>query len=52
MEEVYTENDCILVVKLDIDRIKLLQLEVDIDTIVHKLVSIKLYLFGKSRMEH
>lgn len=38
IEEVYTECDCILVVKLDIDRIKLLQLEVDIDTIVHKLV--------------
>ncbi|XP_065214140.1 DNA-directed RNA polymerase III subunit RPC1 [Planococcus citri] len=37
MEEVYTENECFLVVKLDVDRIKLLQLEVDIDTIVHKV---------------
>lgn len=39
MEEVYTECDCILVVKLDIDRIKLLQLEVDVDTIVRKWVN-------------
>lgn len=36
MEEVYTENNAFLVIKLDMDRTKLLQLDVDIDTIVHK----------------
>ena len=36
MEEVYTENNAFLVVKLDIDRIKLLRLEVDIETIIRR----------------
>lgn len=36
MEEVYTRTDGYLIIKLDMDRIKLLQLEVDINTIIHK----------------
>ncbi|XKL62278.1 hypothetical protein PGB90_002111 [Kerria lacca] len=39
MEDVHTEYNSFLIVKLDIDRIKLLQLEVDIDTIVQKICS-------------
>jgi len=36
MEEVYTADNAFLVVKLDLDRIKLLRLEVDIDSIICK----------------
>ncbi len=42
MEEMYTPSEAYLVVKLDVDRIKLLQLEVDIHSIVNKLVSVSL----------
>ncbi|KAK7603430.1 hypothetical protein V9T40_003429 [Parthenolecanium corni] len=37
MEEVYTKSDGYLVIKLDMDRIKLLQLEVNINIIIHKI---------------
>ena len=36
MEEVYFEDNGFLAVQLDMDRVKLLQLGVDIDSIVHK----------------
>lgn len=33
IEEVYLPDDCFLLIKLDIDRIKLLKLEVDVNSI-------------------
>lgn len=33
IEEVYLPDDCFLLIKIDIDRIKLLKLEVDVNSI-------------------
>ncbi|KAF6020050.1 POLR3A [Bugula neritina] len=42
IEEVYLPDDCFLLVKLDLDRIALLKLEVDINSICNSLVTSKL----------
>ncbi|XP_029638657.1 DNA-directed RNA polymerase III subunit RPC1 isoform X1 [Octopus sinensis] len=42
VEEVYLPDDCFLLVKLDLDRIKLLKLEVSVDSIVNSICSSKL----------
>ncbi|XP_034935802.1 DNA-directed RNA polymerase III subunit RPC1 [Chelonus insularis] len=47
IEEVYLPDDCFLLIKLDIDRIKLLKLEVDINSIRYCLCTSKLKLNPK-----
>ncbi|XP_064623865.1 DNA-directed RNA polymerase III subunit RPC1-like [Lineus longissimus] len=42
MEEVFLPDDCFIMVKLDLERIKLLKLEVSIDSIVQSICSSKL----------
>lgn len=42
IEEVFLPDDCFLLLKLDIDRIKLLKLEVNADTIRYSLCTSKL----------
>lgn len=42
IEEVYLPDDCFLLIKLDLDRIQLLKLEVNIDTICDSLMTAKL----------
>ncbi|XP_015123305.1 DNA-directed RNA polymerase III subunit RPC1 [Diachasma alloeum] len=47
IEEVYLPDDCFLLIKLDIDRIKLLKLEVDANSIRYALCTSKLKLNPK-----
>ncbi|XP_043579114.1 DNA-directed RNA polymerase III subunit RPC1 isoform X2 [Bombus pyrosoma] len=47
IEEVYLPDDCFLLVKLDIDRIKLLKLEVDVNSIRYSICTSKLRLNPK-----
>ncbi|KAK6169039.1 hypothetical protein SNE40_020167 [Patella caerulea] len=42
IEEVYIADDCFILVRLDLDRIKLLKLEVNADTIKHSICTSKL----------
>lgn len=42
VEEIYLPDDCFLLVKLDLDRIKLLKLEVNVDSIVDSICTSKL----------
>ncbi|KAF2885542.1 hypothetical protein ILUMI_20610 [Ignelater luminosus] len=44
IDDVYTKNDCFLLIKLDYERIKLLQLEVSAETIRYSLCTSKLKL--------
>lgn len=48
IEEVYLPDDCFLLLKLDIDRIKLLKLEVDVNSIRYSLCTSKLKLHPKT----
>lgn len=48
IEEVYLPDDCFLLIKLDLDRIKLLQLEVDVNSIHYSICTSKLKLNPKS----
>jgi DNA-directed RNA polymerase III subunit RPC1 len=41
IEEVYESDDCYLLIKLDLDRIRLLKLEIDIDSIIDSIVNEK-----------
>ncbi|XP_034186947.1 DNA-directed RNA polymerase III subunit RPC1 [Osmia lignaria lignaria] len=47
IEEVYLPDDCFLLIKLDIDRIKLLKLEVDVNSIRYAICTSKLKLNPK-----
>ncbi|XP_035735078.1 DNA-directed RNA polymerase III subunit RPC1-like isoform X1 [Vespa mandarinia] len=47
IEEVYLPDDCFLLIKLDIDRIKLLKLEVDVNSIHYSICTSKLKLNPK-----
>ncbi|KAF3423619.1 hypothetical protein E2986_12478 [Frieseomelitta varia] len=47
IEEVYLPDDCFLLIKLDIDRIKLLKLEVDVNSIRYSICTSKLKLTPK-----
>merc|ERR1719239_1142567 len=42
LEEVYLPDDCFILIKLDMDRIRLLKLEVNVHTIVHSILLSKL----------
>ncbi|XP_044732601.1 DNA-directed RNA polymerase III subunit RPC1 isoform X2 [Chrysoperla carnea] len=44
IEEVYTPSECFLIIKLDLDRIRLLKLEVNADSIRYSLCTSKLKL--------
>lgn len=44
IDDVYTKGECFLLVKLNYERIKLLQLEVNVDTIKYSLCTSKLKL--------
>ncbi|KAJ8676229.1 hypothetical protein QAD02_012015 [Eretmocerus hayati] len=48
IEEVYLPDDCFLLVKIDVDRIKLLKLEVDVNSIRYSLCTSRLKLQPKS----
>ncbi|XP_046612722.1 DNA-directed RNA polymerase III subunit RPC1 isoform X1 [Neodiprion virginianus] len=47
IEEVYLPDDCFLLIKLDVDRIKLLKLEVDANSIRYSICTSKLHLNPK-----
>ncbi|XP_076289845.1 DNA-directed RNA polymerase III subunit RPC1-like [Lasioglossum baleicum] len=47
IEEVYLPDDCFLLIKLDVDRIKLLKLEVDVNSIRYSICTSKLKLNPK-----
>jgi DNA-directed RNA polymerase III subunit RPC1 len=48
IEEIYLPDDCFLLLKIDIDRIKLLKLEVDVNSIRYSLCTSKLKLHPKT----
>ncbi|OXU26333.1 hypothetical protein TSAR_003123 [Trichomalopsis sarcophagae] len=48
IEEVYLPDDCFLLLKIDIDRVKLLKLEVDVNSIRYSLCTSKLKLNPKN----
>ncbi|XP_017880116.1 DNA-directed RNA polymerase III subunit RPC1 isoform X1 [Ceratina calcarata] len=47
IEEVYLPDDCFLLIKLDVDRIKLLKLEVDVNSICYSILTSRLKLNPK-----
>lgn len=48
LEEVFLPDDCFVLVKLDLDRIRLLQLEVTVDTICLSIATSKLRIKGQN----